>query len=243
MNKIIGVTVGTPVPQSDWNQKNPNRADYIKNKPEVANALKGSVSGNPVSMADVSPLEHELKVTVSKGGATVQKLGKNIFDGKLKKWRDTDRIQNVNPVKVKKNTNYTISVVGATIQPMFGIYTSTDESITTDDVNVASNCCTFNSGNNEEVYFRPWAENWYYGIDFNSKVQVEEGTEITEYEPYVCEEFTADENGNVEGVTSLYPTTTLTADSGVTISAEYNADTKKYIDKKFAELQALILEV
>lgn len=35
MSSIIGVTVGTPVPQSDWNQTNPNRADYIKNKPDL----------------------------------------------------------------------------------------------------------------------------------------------------------------------------------------------------------------
>ena len=35
MSSIIGVTVGTPVPQSDWEQKNPNRADYIKNKPDL----------------------------------------------------------------------------------------------------------------------------------------------------------------------------------------------------------------
>ena len=31
--KIQGNTVGTPIPVPDWNQTNPNKADYIKNKP------------------------------------------------------------------------------------------------------------------------------------------------------------------------------------------------------------------
>jgi hypothetical protein len=35
MSKIIGVPVGTPVPRSDWNQTDPSKASYIKNKPTV----------------------------------------------------------------------------------------------------------------------------------------------------------------------------------------------------------------
>ena len=35
MSKIIGNTVATPMTIPDWNQDNPNRADYIKNKPEI----------------------------------------------------------------------------------------------------------------------------------------------------------------------------------------------------------------
>ena len=35
MSKIIGNTVATPRTVPDWNQDNPNRADYIKNKPEI----------------------------------------------------------------------------------------------------------------------------------------------------------------------------------------------------------------
>lgn len=35
MSKIIGNTVGIPNPISDWNQTNPNKADYIKNKPQI----------------------------------------------------------------------------------------------------------------------------------------------------------------------------------------------------------------
>ena len=35
MDKIIGVTVGTPMRVPDWNQEDPTKADYIKNKPVV----------------------------------------------------------------------------------------------------------------------------------------------------------------------------------------------------------------
>ena len=76
-------------------------------------------------------------------------------------------------------------------------------------------------------------------------LQVEFGKAVTEYEEYKEPiSYTPNTDGTVDGVTSLYPTTTLmTNTEGVNIEAEYNADTKKYIDKKFAELQALVLEV
>ena len=35
MAKIIGNTTATPTPRSDWNQTNPAKADYIKNKPTI----------------------------------------------------------------------------------------------------------------------------------------------------------------------------------------------------------------
>ena len=50
MAKIIGNTTATPTPISDWNQTNPNKADYIKNKPtipSVDDALSDN-SENPV---------------------------------------------------------------------------------------------------------------------------------------------------------------------------------------------------
>lgn len=42
MAKIIGSTTTTPMRISDWNQTNPLRADYIKNKPDLS--LKADVS-------------------------------------------------------------------------------------------------------------------------------------------------------------------------------------------------------
>lgn len=36
MSKIIGNTTATPMPRSDWNQVDETKADFIKNKPDVA---------------------------------------------------------------------------------------------------------------------------------------------------------------------------------------------------------------
>lgn len=75
-----------------------------------------------------------------------------------------------------------------------------------------------------------------------SNVQIEEGNK-TDFEPYITPtEYTPNADGIVT-VPSLYPSTRLYTDAeGVTMDAEYNIDTKKYIDNKFAELQALVLE-
>ena len=40
---------------------------------------------------------------------------------------------------------------------------------------------------------------------------------------------------------SLYPATTVTNDGGADMAIEYVADTKNYIDNKFAELRAALL--
>ena len=71
-----------------------------------------------------------------------------------------------------------------------------------------------------------------------SNIQLELGTTVTEYEPYITPtEFTPTADGTVNGVTSLYPNTTLTTDTdGVIINCEYNRD----INKAFAALEAAI---
>lgn len=71
-----------------------------------------------------------------------------------------------------------------------------------------------------------------------NNVQIELGTTSTEYEPYITPtEYTPNADGTVEGVTSLYPNTTLMTDTGgVIIDCEYNRD----INKAFAALEAAI---
>lgn len=39
MDKIQGNIVGLPSPRSDWEQTNENKADYIKNKPEIVTSI------------------------------------------------------------------------------------------------------------------------------------------------------------------------------------------------------------
>lgn len=58
------------------------------------------------------------------------------------------------------------------------------------------------------------------------------GIVATEYEPYKePTTYPINTDGTVEGITSLYPTTTLMADTaGIVLDVEYYLDTKKYLD-------------
>ena len=55
IREIIGNTTATPTPQSDWNQTDPTKADYIKNKPETLSALpevSGEDDGKIIDIVD-----------------------------------------------------------------------------------------------------------------------------------------------------------------------------------------------
>ena len=81
--------------------------------------------------------------------------------------------------------------------------------------------------------------NWCKVTGKIRNLQFESGDKRTDYEPYV-EPITkvADAEGNVEGITSAYPTTVLWCDiSAATISTEYNRD----INKVIANLENAIL--
>ena len=74
------------------------------------------------------------------------------------------------------------------------------------------------------------------------KPMLEVGSVATDFEAYKGAEFTPNADGTVDGMTSLSPVMTILTDTeGVIVECEYNVDTKTYIDKKFAELQTLIL--
>lgn len=67
MDKVIGDIAGVPNPKSDWGQNDKRKADYIKNKPDLtvfANALKGTISGEAIGITDISPIEHNMGVSV-----------------------------------------------------------------------------------------------------------------------------------------------------------------------------------
>lgn len=78
-------------------------------------------------------------------------------------------------------------------------------------------------------------------IGGTSYPQIELGTTATDYERYIAPtEYTPTADGTVNGVTSLYPNTTLMTDTdGVIIDCEYNRD----INKAFAELQQAIISL
>ena len=76
--------------------------------------------------------------------------------------------------------------------------------------------------------------------------QVEYGTEPTEYEPYIEPiEYAVNADGSVDGVVSIYPTTSLTTDNkGAVIEVSYNKDANKVVaslEERIAALEAMII--
>ena len=69
-------------------------------------------------------------------------------------------------------------------------------------------------------------------------IQLELASSATDFENYKpLQTVTANSDGSVKGITSISPNMTLFVDrDDVTINCEYNADTKRYIDNKIAEL-------
>lgn len=221
----------------------------------AANALKGNASGNGViRIDDVSPLEHEIAVGltpyVNANGAKVTRYEKNLcnpYDFTLgQDWNGPPNPSlAVLNMPCLPNTSYTISwseeaknkvkfiiekisTTATTSNNTFDVSANTDKSFTTQP---NTNCIC--------VLVQDLDFNYLITYDFveSLKTQIEIGTTVTEYEPFKePTEYIADENGIVKGVTSVYPTTTLIADNGVSISAEYNRD----INKAFAELMQAI---
>ena len=54
MAKIIGNTTATPNPNPDWNQTDPTKADYIKNKPDLSNIGNGGITKNYIARIQVN---------------------------------------------------------------------------------------------------------------------------------------------------------------------------------------------
>lgn len=72
MAKIIGGPASSSMLVPDWNQNNPNRADYIKNKPDVANPIKGVAVVDSqhydITIDDFSPIKQELTIKCTRYG-------------------------------------------------------------------------------------------------------------------------------------------------------------------------------
>lgn len=87
------------------------------------------------------------------------------------------------------------------------------------------------------IFIAKEEENGTYITFKNPQIAISD-TPITNYEPYIEPiEYAISADGTVEGVNSLYPTTTLATDTnGVVIEAEYNRD----INKAWADLDQRI---
>ena len=84
MAKIVGNTVGIPNPQSDYDQTDKTKADYIKNKPDIVAIIKANAVGDISDDMDSSlPPTVEFMIRYLEGlpyGEDVQVLRQELYD-------------------------------------------------------------------------------------------------------------------------------------------------------------------
>ena len=247
------IGVGSPVQEQDAANKQYVDSAKIGLKNSVANALKGSVSGEAVRVDDVSPLSHDMAVKV--GGVEdvsavkVKKYGKNLINEEwlhnVDNW-ETNAL-NRGYLKFSLPTGiYTFSasenIDGEAYLYLGKSYDDGEtwsQEIILQDTHIKD--ITVAVQDNMLLQFFVYPFNKLIGDTEILKVQAEWGSIATEYEPYIePTEYTVNEDGTVDGVTALYPTTTLMTDTaGAIIECEYNRD----INKAFAELQQAIISM
>lgn len=230
------------------------RAATVLDVNNISNAYKGYQSGSEITLTDVSPLEHELKVKVS--GRESKNLFKpdddfiQYFEGLSVEWYEDGRFRLYGSA-----VGYPSYSIGE-IQLSAGDYSFSRRpsdwihdcylylSYSDNYIVVPEEGCTFTLTEDTTVKIGLNIET-HDEFDCVFALQLEEGTEVTEYESptfgltsvkvivknnngETVAEYTPNADGTVDGVKSLYPTTVITTDTdGVTIDCEYNKDLNK----------------
>lgn len=229
-----------------------------------ANALKGSASGELVSITDVSPVEHTVSVQLSSDTITdfstvkVTVCGKNILNPKAELIAIPNNYYLGVDINNLANTYGGSSVymsmklkegktIPAGINFGFGWIGSNGAVsalwfLTGGKLLYGSAACNASlTIKNICVCIYPARQEFWDTVMDAFDVQLELGGKATEYEPFnKIAEYTSNADGTVENVKSIYPTTTLLTNvQGISIDCEYNRD----INKAFAELQNAIISL
>lgn len=278
--KIRGATVATPMPRPDWNQTNPNKADYIRNKPVLLPAITCEASGTELTLTD-SDKQPLVALTLDTTGLTsgeavgLEVSGKNLFN--------FDSV-----VPTIKGEGSTLNMTAAGYQyDIFTGSTGSNHKVAAENINKlpalpAGTYTISYTRLTDAGYMRVFkvaadgtvsaitsgtttdsAPLWkfQFTLDAPSKItirrsvntaatvenlQIERGEVATSYEQYnTPQEVTVEATGgkvNVleqhPGLMSYKPTTIIRTpeDGDLNMDVEYVADTKTYIDNKFAEL-------
>ena len=299
MANIVGGVTSINNPRTNWAQTDKTKADFLKNKPSVANALKGTASGEAIVITDTSPIEHEMAVRVRK---------KNYLD--------------VNKLALRGEGTLTIdgnklTVTTSTQEFPGGYYEIRDPALFGKTVTLSCSyeileksegdetykkCCASveltvknkqgtkvhsttlwgsrvpSSTKKSTVTLPEYEDGMYIGIGVYavnkldgsameegrqivySNLQLEEGTAATAYAPYledistvkvmvgdgetVSKQYDVNTDGTVDGVTSIYPNMTLSADTqGAVIDCTYNRDANKVITDVETKLNTLIATI
>lgn len=230
-----------------------------------ANALKGSKSGEVISVSDVSPIEHNLSVKLSSDTITdfssvnVTRYGKNLCDknylAEKSNWSMLNNSYYSIPIYVGKGVTVTISYQ-QTLSLGLGMYAAVMTQNTTADALTSwiyhntvlgyINKSVTLTTTEDYIYLRISATTSniatkvaqfmeYIGND----MQIEVGSVATEYEEYQQPRtVTANADGTVEGFVSMNPSMTFETDTdGVNINLNYNRD----INIAFAQIEQAIL--
>ena len=230
-----------------------NRADNT-----FANALKGSKSDTIVSLDDVSPVTHNMRVKILSNTITdlttvkVSRCGKNLIP-----YPYANTTKTISGVTFTVHPNGSITVNGtATADIIFflcnvsnytiykGTYTlsgcPSGGSNTTycqvlgssDFMDIGNGVTrTYSQDIKQNIFIKIFSG--YTADNLVFKPQIELGSTATPYEPYQGQTYTPTADGTVEDVTSLYPNTTLMTDTeGVIIDCEYNRDINKEINDR-----------
>ena len=227
---------------------------------KFAGALRGQASGKAITLSDVSPVEHEMEVKLSSdtitdfSGIKINVGGKNLFD--VSKIINTEFITNNGDGHITIKSGSTSRPTGITLQELC-------PSLRVGDVVVLSAKNSTVGGSRIGV-----GSIWNFGdartitaTNLNTKValycdnsvsehtisdiQIEYGEKPTVWERFVAPtQYSAKAEGIVEGIKSIYPSTSLSADTnGVTIGCEYNQDLNKTFDRLKKAIIALGGEV
>lgn len=211
------------------------------------NALKGTISGNPIRVNDVSSLEHDLQVT-AEGATKVSRYGKNLFDVS-KGLKDTVfilnndgsctltkrgtgelRFSNRVPLLIPANTPITVSLeILENNTSADGVYLvfSCSDGTEKSHLILTNKTLTFESDVKDLRLYIQASEADGTSVRFE-KLQIEIGETATDHELYRELQTVEVVNGVATGLLSVYPTMTLIADAG-TIECTYNRDVNKAI--------------
>lgn len=285
--KIRGNTVGTTMLRPDWNQTNPSKSDYIRNKPVLQPAVICTASDTEVTLRD-SANQPLLALSLDTTGLTpgeavnIEISGKNLinpanFHSKVSTGDNWVKVniggwtadiysgtnkasenQNI-PVEVLPKLpylaagEYTISFStsqadGFSIYAVdeFGVPTAIGELIKSNTNNGFKGKRTFVLESASRITLRKNGTNSTATIFYD--LQLERGGYATDYEPYHTPQTVAVEatGGTVDvleqnpDLRSYFHTTVISNDKDIPMDVTYVADTKTYIDNKFAELAAAL---
>lgn len=222
----------------------------IYNKGGLDASPQETVSGEAIGITDISPIEHNMGVKISGvddiSTVKLYKQGKNWFNN------DTSLIKEV--TYISSSTGVESARYGYEIPLPIGTYTIkpyvldaskqgyiygcivnennvTIQPVTlTTDMAVYTKTITIQKGYLLKIYNGSTAGlTRAQALFSNANIQLEVGTTATEYEPYIEPTiYDVQADGTVEGVKSLYPSTTLYTDtSGAVIDCTYYQDGKK----------------